>query len=186
MAQVRDKILPVETIVNELDVYADVRESMLTRFSQHHNDAGHPLKCRSEQNAFREATDRMENRTSNLAPLAITTPDKLKAVRYPEIRARLGDIRDARADLMIRIDDTLKLTPPQVADLKEQLSAMLALINGVDALAGAELSILQDEITSLAQWAKAAAPIAETPPTIDQEMLGLADVGIKAAKAFKK
>src|ERR1700722_1015067 len=85
----------------------------------------------------------------------------IQIVREISIQGKLLEIQDSQRNLMIDITDNITRAATSQIDfskpeLEGQVSAMAALLGGLDSLAAAEIGLLQSDINSLAVWASAA------------------------------
>lgn len=94
-----------------------------------------------------------------LTPLATVTDADIQKVVEVSVRSQLEALRDANKNLVVRINnrvtgsDIKENKDVDVGSLREYLSTLADLLNGINATANVELDMLQQEIAGVLAWA---------------------------------
>jgi hypothetical protein len=117
---------------------------------------------------------------AKLSPLAQVTDAQLSAVRESSVRAHLADVRDAKDDVMRRLDMALMQSDFTLID--RQLAVMSQLLSGIDSIAYAQLSDIEQEVSYLVSFANAGQGLGPLIVQVDGEAMAIAQRSIASAK----
>jgi hypothetical protein len=121
-----------------------------------------------------------------LTPLATVTDNDIKVISESSIRVQVQALREANRTLVVRINNRVKpddIKNVDIPSLREYLSALAELLNGINATANVELDMLQQEVAGVVAWANNQLGVPATS-RLNKDLMNTSKASIEKAKVL--